>query len=135
MLCCHKTYVSVLISVSHIAVCCGKYDERFHPFKNCIPKIGRILLVNLVSNAVLAGFLMLLRMVSGFLLNVIDKSAFTSGDLPHLFRSWQGIAVTIIGIAVLFIYVAVDLNVSIILSKEIIEKKRSDFRIPSSRRS
>lgn len=96
----------------------------FSRLKNCIPKIGRILLVNLISSAVLVGFLMLLRMISGLLLSVIDRPAFTSGDLPHLLRSWQGIAVTIVGVAVLFIYVAVDLNVSIILSKEIVDNQR-----------
>lgn len=98
--------------------------KDFDRLKNCIPKIGKILLVNLVSDAVLVGFLMLLRMISGFLLGVIDRPAFTSGDLPHLFRSWQGIAVTIVGVAVLFVYVAVDLNVSIVLSKEIIDNQR-----------
>ena len=99
--------------------------EDLKRLKKCIPEIGKILLVNLVSGLVLTGFLTLLRMISGVLLEVIDRPAFTSGDLPHLFRSWQGIAVTVVGIAVLFVYVAADLNVTVILSREILENRKT----------
>ena len=92
--------------------------------KNCIPKCGSILLLNLVSYLILAGLLIILRVVAGSLLGIIDRPAFTSGDLPYLIRSWQGILVILVGLAVLFVYVAVDLNVTILCSKDILENRK-----------
>ena len=63
----------------------NKDFSLFH-YRGYIPAI---LAYQVVSKAVFAITMLVLKEFSGFLLWNLGRPAFTSGDLPYLMRSWQ----------------------------------------------
>lgn len=70
----------------------------------------------------------LFRFVAGTLLWSLDRPAITSGDLPYFFRSWQGWILILCVIVALLVYLAVDINMTILLSHKLLRRERIHFK-------
>ncbi len=96
----------------------NKRDEKLRPYLEAIPEIMKY---QIVTKAVLAFWLYLLGRLQRLLLNSAGRVAVTSGDFIFLFTSWQGILMILITLLSLFVYVAVDLNGKVILSRDLLK--------------
>lgn len=74
----------------------------------------------LLSKALIGLLVFVLRWLFMILLKSSGRVAVTSGDFVFLFTSWQGILILLIGLAALFVYVSLDLNTQIVLSRELL---------------
>lgn len=95
-------------------------DAKLRPYLEAIPDIIRY---QVVTKILLGIWLFLLGRLFRILLNSTGRVAVTSGDFTFLFGTWQGILIIIIALASLFMYVALDLNAKIILSRNLLEGK------------
>lgn len=82
----------------------------------------------IISKAFLLVFRWLFHQLSGLLFWKLNRSAFTSGDLPYLLRSWEGWILVLIGLAILFLYTAIDINATILLSRKILTQEKFSIR-------
>ena len=93
-------------------------DERLKPYLEALPDIIRY---QVVTKILLGLWLFLLGRLFRILLNSTGRVAVTSGDYLFLFGTWQGIFIILIALSSLFVYVALDLNTMIILSKNLLK--------------
>ena len=93
-------------------------DERLKPYLEALPDIIRY---QVVTKILLGAWLFLLGRLFRILLNSTGRVAVTSGDYLFLFGTWQGIFIILIALSSLFVYVALDLNTMIILSKNLLK--------------
>ena len=93
-------------------------DERLKPYLEALPDIIRY---QVVTKILLGAWLFLLGRLFRILLNSTGRVAVTSGDFLFLFGTWQGIFIILIALSSLFVYVALDLNTMIILSKNLLK--------------
>ena len=75
----------------------------------------------IVATLLLGCILFVLRFLSNLMLQSTGRVAVSSGDYMFLFTSWQGIALILFGLAVLFVYVAFDINTKIIYADKLLE--------------
>ena len=94
-----------------------KLKKKLDPYLQAMPAIIQY---QIASKLLIALWLFLLGWIFHELLRSSGKVAVTSGDWKFLFTTWQGITILLIGLVSLFIYVALDLNAKIVLSKEMI---------------
>ena len=92
-------------------------DERLRPYIEALPDIVKY---QIVTKLMLGVWLFVLGRLFRLLLNSTGRVAVTSGDFTFLFTTWQGILIIVIALASLFMYVALDLNAKVILSKNLI---------------
>ena len=81
----------------------------------------------IVSSIILSLVSYLLNQLSLFLLKTAGRVAISTGDFTFLFKTWQGPLLLMIGIGVLFMYVALDLNSQIIYSDQILRGRPKLF--------
>ncbi|MBQ6539429.1 MAG: glycerophosphoryl diester phosphodiesterase membrane domain-containing protein, partial [Oscillospiraceae bacterium] len=90
-----------------------RFKSHTAPYLQAIPYILRY---QLVTKSLLILLIIGLRILSMLVLGAMGKSAVTSGDYSFLFSSWYGYLLLVIGLAALFLYVAFDLNSTIVYS-------------------
>lgn len=86
-----------------------------------------MLLEQFVSKCILVLGGIAFRALCGAIMWSADRPAITSGDLPFFLRSWQGWIVILIGIVVLFTYVALDINLAVIMSHKLMKGEKADI--------
>lgn len=94
-----------------------KIRRKLYPYIRAMPAIFQY---QIVSKLFIAVWLFLLGRLFQELLKSCGKVAVTSGDWKFLFTTPQGLLILVIGLVSLFIYVALDLNAKIVLSKEML---------------
>lgn len=92
----------------------SKRLSQLKPYLNSIPDILRY---QVVTKLLLGAWLYVLGRLFRILLNSTGRVAVSSGDFTFLFSTWQGILIILIALISLFVYVALDLNSKIIMSK------------------
>ena len=98
-----------------------KLKQRFQPFLQAIPQL---LLFQFVSTVILTLVTLAVSLLGGLLLGLSGKAAVTSGDLSFLFTRWQGWVMIILLLAMVTIYVAVELNALIIFCNKILSGEK-----------
>ena len=81
----------------------------------------------MVSTGILYGLNFLLREIAMLLLKSSGKVAVSTGDFGMLFKTWQGPLLIVVGLVVLFVYIAFDLNTQIIYASHLL-KGEPDLR-------
>ena len=100
-------------------------SSRSRPYLEALPDIIRY---QIVTKAVLGFWLFLLGRLFRILLYSAGRVAVTSGDFLFLFGTWQGILILLVALISLFLYIALDLNAMIILSRNLLTGKRDTIR-------
>ena len=98
-----------------------KLKQRFQPFLQAIPQL---LLFQFVSTVILSLVTLGISVLGSLLLGLSGKAAVTSGDLSFLFTRWQGYVVILLLLAMVTIYVAVELNALIIFCNKILSGEK-----------
>ena len=96
-------------------------QKKLVPYLRAIPGI---LQYQLFTKLVITLWLFLMGRVFRLLLNSTGRVAISSGDFTFLFTSWQGILMVLGMIVSLYIYVALDLNAKVVLSKDLLSGNR-----------
>ena len=91
--------------------------KRLKPYWQALNDIFKY---QVISKLCIGGCIFLLGWLFTLLLKSTGRVALTSGDFIFVFTSWQGWLIILLGLAVLFVYVALDLNVKIILSRQLL---------------
>ncbi|MDO5476722.1 MAG: glycerophosphoryl diester phosphodiesterase membrane domain-containing protein [Eubacteriales bacterium] len=94
-----------------------EWQERFAPYVQALPGI---LQYQLFTKFVLGVWLYLAGRVFRLLLSSTGRVAVSSGDFIFMFTHWQGILMLLGMIVSLYIYVAIDLNAKIVLSRDLL---------------
>lgn len=102
----------------------NKKDEKLKPYLEALPDVIRY---QVATKLLLGVWLFLLGRLFRVLLNSTGRVAVTSGDFAFIFTTWQGIAIILIALLSLFVYVALDLNVKIILSRNLLFDENKPF--------
>ena len=92
-------------------------QKKLAPYIQALPSI---LLYQIVTKLVIAAWVFLMGRLFRVLLNSMGRVAVSSGDFLFLFTHWQGLLIILLGLVSLYVYVALDLNASVILSKELL---------------
>ena len=96
-------------------------QEKLAPYVQALPGI---LQYQVFTKLMITIWLFLMGRVFRLLLNSTGRVAVSSGDFAFLFGRWQGILMLLGMIVSLYIYVALDLNAKIILSRDLLSGKR-----------
>ena len=103
-----------------------KHTKTSHiPYIKSIPEI---LKYQLITKLILAVMLVLTRFVGLSLLESTGRVAVSSGDFGFLFITWQGWVMVFMFLLIFFFYVAVDLNVKVIYSGNIVTGRPQSMR-------
>jgi glycerophosphoryl diester phosphodiesterase len=94
------------------------------PYLQAIPDILRF---QLVTKSLLILVVIGLRYLSLWVLGTMGKVAVTSGDFSFLFKTWHGYVILAIGLAALFIFVAFELNSTIIFSSYLLKGEKGNI--------
>ena len=97
-------------------------SELLRPYLESLPDIMRY---QVITKALLAIWLFLLGKLFRILLNSTGRVAVSSGDFAFLFATWQGILIIVIGLSTLFVFVALDINTKIILSRDLLLNRKT----------
>lgn len=89
-------------------------EAKLRPYLESIPDI---LHYQIVTKTLLGIWLYILGRLFRILLNSTGRVAVSSGDFTFLFSTWQGILIILIALTSLFLYVALDLNAKVIMSR------------------
>ena len=111
------------IAVRHFSLKVRGMDEikrRIRPYMRALPIIFNY---QIVTKVVLGVWLFLLGRMFQILLKSSGRVAVTSGDWMFLFTTWQGILILLLGIVSLFTYVTFDLNLKVVVSRNIVTGK------------
>ncbi len=96
-------------------------QEKLAPYVQALPGI---LQYQIFTKLVLALWLYLMGYVFRLLLNSTGRVAISTGDFTFLFGRWQGILMLLGMIVSLYVYVAIDLNSKIILSRDLLSGEK-----------
>lgn len=94
-------------------------------WKPVLQAIPHIFNYQIITKAALAVWIILLGKIFQALLKSSGRVAVTSGDYKFLFTTWQGIAILLLGLVTLFIYVTIDLNSKIALSRNLLNGEKA----------
>ena len=97
---------------------------KLRPYLRACP---HILIYQLATKAFIGVWVFLLGRLFQVLLKSSGRVALTSGDFKFLFGTWQGILILLLGLVSLFIYVAVDLNAKVALSRNLLTGQKASF--------
>ena len=92
-------------------------DEKLKPYLEALPDIIKY---QAVTKVMLGIWLFILGRLFRLLLNSTGRVAVTSGDFTFLFTTWQGILIIVIALSSLYMYVALDINAKIIMSRNLL---------------
>ena len=99
-------------------------DDKLRPYLEALPDIFRY---RIATGLILEVWLFLLGRLFRVVLNSTGRVAVTSGDFMFLFTSWQGVAIILLALISLSVYVALDLDAKIILSRNMLLGKSQTF--------
>ncbi len=91
--------------------------------------VPEILIYQIITKIMLFVIVMVLKQNALWILYQVGRSALTSGDLPFLFRTKEGIALALIGILALVIYTVFDVNAMFILADSVLHQKNKSWWI------
>ncbi|MBQ1482955.1 MAG: glycerophosphoryl diester phosphodiesterase membrane domain-containing protein [Erysipelotrichaceae bacterium] len=94
------------------------------PYLRAIPDICGFQIIN---GLLLYLMMLVFKQIAMVLIRSTGRVAISTGDFWFLFTTWQGPLLLIIGMAILFLYVAFDLNTQIIYSSTIL-KGQADLK-------
>ena len=104
----------------------GKMKKlNIRPYLQALPVIFNS---QIVTKVLLGVWLFLLGRVFQALLKSSGRVAVTSGDWKFLFTTWQGILILLLSLVSLFIYVAIDLDSKIVVSRNILTGRKATIR-------
>ena len=101
-------------------------QERLAPYIQALPNI---LQYQLFTKLLIGLWLFLMGRLFRLLPNSTGRVAVSSGDFTFLFGRWQGILLLLGMLISLYVYVALDLNAKIILSKDLLTGNRVSVRL------
>ena len=96
-------------------------QDKLAPYVQALPGI---LEYQGFTKIVIGLWLFLMGRVFRLLLNSTGRVAVSTGDFVFLFTRWQGILIILCAVVSLYVYVALDLNAKIILSKDLLAGDR-----------
>ena len=96
-------------------------QKRLEPYVQALPGI---LQYQVFTKILLGLWLFLMGRVFRLLLNSTGRVAVSSGDFVFLFTRWQGILIVLCAFVSLYVYVALDLNAKVLLSRELLSGER-----------
>lgn len=96
-------------------------QKKIAPYVHAMPAV---LQYQLLTKLLLVLWLFLMGRAVRLLLNSTGRVAVSSGDFLFLFGRWQGILTILCALISLYIYVALDLNSKILLSRELLSGKK-----------
>jgi len=96
-------------------------DVSLFNYRGDIPVI---LLYQVITKFILLFFLKIFNELHGIILWNDDKPAFSTGKIPELMSSWQGIVVFLLGLISLIIFTIFDINTTIIMSDRLLHRKK-----------
>lgn len=96
-------------------------DVSLFNYRGDIPVI---LLYQVITKFILILFLKMFNELQGIILWNEDKPAFSTGKIPELMSSWQGMVVFALGLISLIIYTIFDINTTIIMSDRLLHRKK-----------
>ena len=99
--------------------------NKIFPYYQAVPEI---FIYQAVSKFVLGVLLGLLHAMAMWALKSTGRVAISSGDYKFIFGTWQGAVLIMLGICTVFVYVALDLNMKIILSSKLLNKEQIFIR-------
>ena len=99
--------------------------NKIFPYYQAVPEI---FIYQAVSKFVLGVLLGLLHAMAMWALKSTGRVAISSRDYKFIFGTWQGAILIILGICTMFVYVALDLNMKIILSSKLLNKEQIFIR-------
>ncbi|MBQ9521381.1 MAG: glycerophosphoryl diester phosphodiesterase membrane domain-containing protein [Oscillospiraceae bacterium] len=102
-----------------------KHNRTSIPRLRLIPEIWKY---QAFTKCLLVLLLALIRTAALFLLRMTGRVAVSSGDYRFLFRTWQGVLILILFVAVLFFYVSLDLNVKILYAGNVLNGVKEPVR-------
>ncbi len=94
------------------------FRQNYLPYVRSVYDISRFQICN---GMIIWAMSFLLRQIAMILIRSTGRVAVTSGDWKFLFTTWQGPLLLFIGLSVLFVYLAFDLNSMIIFSDGILK--------------
>lgn len=89
--------------------------------------IWELLIYQFVTKLLLAVCVWGMKQLAGLLLWRAGRPAITSGDIPYLFRSWEGWTLAAIGIVVLILYISFEIHIMILMSDNILNQRKKKF--------
>ena len=95
--------------------------HRFLPYRQAIPSILLLQLINMVAIGIW-GFLF--SLLSRMLLQGAGKVAVSSGDFLFLFTHWQGYVVILLAIATVMLFIGLEVNALIVLSNRLLSGEK-----------
>ncbi|MBR2991378.1 MAG: glycerophosphoryl diester phosphodiesterase membrane domain-containing protein [Solobacterium sp.] len=99
--------------------------SRLYPYVQAVPDVFRY---QTASALILAGILWLLNLLAKELLHSTGRVAVSSGDFKFIFFSWQGLALLMLGLLILCLYVAFDLNMKIVMGGRLLRGENASVR-------
>ncbi len=82
-----------------------------------------IIRFQIASTITISVIVTILRRIADLLIRSTGRVAISTGDFDFLYKTWQGPLLLIIGVLILFVYVAVDLNTQIIYASKLLNGK------------
>ncbi len=95
-----------------------RFKQNYLPYIRSVYDISRFQIFN---GLIISAMAFLLRQIAMLLIRSTGRVAISTGDFDFLFTTWQGPLLLIIGLSVLFVYLAFDLNSMIIFSDGILK--------------
>ena len=96
-------------------------QERIAPYLQALPGIFQY---QIFTKLLLGLWLFLLGRIFRLLLNSTGRVAVSTGDFTFLFVRWQGILIILCALLSLYVYIALDLNAKILLSRDLLSGER-----------
>ena len=94
------------------------FRQNYLPYVRSVYDISRFQICN---GMIIWAMSFLLRQIAMILIRSTGRVAISTGDFSFLFTTWQGPLLRFIGLSVLFVYLAFDLNSMIIFSDSILK--------------
>ena len=94
------------------------FRQNYLPYVRSVYDISRFQICN---GMIIWAMSFLLRQIAMILIRSTGRVAISTGDFSFLFTTWQGPLLLFIGLSVLFVYLAFDLNSMIIFSDGILK--------------
>lgn len=94
------------------------FRQNYLPYVRSVYDISRFQICN---GMIIWAMSFLLRQIAMILIRSTGRVAISTGDFSFLFTTWQGPLLLFIGLSILFVYLAFDLNSMIIFSDSILK--------------
>ena len=97
------------------------YKKNWAPYLWAMPDIT---IYQIVSNVIYFVLIFAFEALAMFLIRSTGHMAISSGDYTFLFKTWQGPLLIFISLAILFFYVATDINIQIAYAGKLLKGQK-----------